>query len=97
MTIDSHTTDPIEVGSLYFTATTSWDEPKKTPSSDARDARDYAIEFGGYLANTAERFMQHHNSKEYVTEAEADLGLDVWRELQSAIYEFRKRAERAKS
>jgi hypothetical protein len=61
-----------------------------------RDAKDYAIEFGGYLANEAERFMEHHNSKQYAAEAEADIGDEKWSALQSAIYEFRKRAEKAK-
>lgn len=62
-----------------------------------RDDKDFAIEFGGYLANEAERYMQHHSWKNYPSEADADEGLVRWSALRVAIYEFRKHAERAKS
>lgn len=67
----------------------------KTTDHLARSDKDFAIEFGGYLANEAELFMQHYNEKSYTTSAEADEGVDRWNALQSAIYEFRKRAKRA--
>lgn len=69
------------------------------PTDDhlGRTDKDFAIEFGGYLANEAERFMRHHNSQDNLTATEADKGVERWSALSSAIYEFRKRAERAKS
>jgi hypothetical protein len=79
-------------------------ETKTTPRPErptddhmGRTDKDFAIEFGGYLANEAERFMRHHNEKTYATSAEADEGVDRWNALKSAIYEFRKRAERARA
>lgn len=63
--------------------------------AEERTDKDYAIEFGGYLANAAERFMQHHNEKVYPTAENADVGVELWRGLKSAIYEFRKRAKKA--
>lgn len=60
-------------------------------SSDRTD-EDYAIEFGGYLANAAERFMQEQNR---AAEAGREPDAKHWSALSSAIYEFRKRAARA--
>lgn len=66
-----------------------------------RDAKDYAIEFGGYLANAAERLLAVH---EETVRAEVLLGKDaVDYEVLSqardavanAVYEFRKRAVKA--
>jgi len=68
-----------------------------------RDDNDYAIEFGEYLATAAEGFMEATNA---VSAAQmlADFGAaqaadetltEAWKCLQSAIYEFRKRAARA--
>jgi hypothetical protein len=58
-----------------------------------RDAKDYAIEFGGYLAASAERFMVVVNQCN--GDLTGDEPSDAWQALQSAIYEFRKRADRA--
>lgn len=61
---------------------------------EARTDTDYAIEFGEYLAKAAESYMQ----------AVADYGADdpdatndAWDALRSAIYEFRKRAIKARA
>jgi hypothetical protein len=54
-----------------------------------RDDKDYAIEFGEYLACAAEAYLSGYIAG--VTDREADLA----RSLRSAIYEFRKRAGRA--
>lgn len=58
-----------------------------------RTAKDYAIEFGGYLAKAAEDFMAEQNRAWETKEA---LNTEYWAALQSAIYEFRKRANVAK-
>ena len=61
-----------------------------------RDDKDYAIEFGRYLATAAERYMSAVN--DYVLSgrpASVDGMSDCWRGLQSAVHEFRKRADRA--
>lgn len=58
----------------------------------SRTGVDYAIEFGRYLATAAERFMTEQNRAAQAGElpdSEQRSG------LQSAIYEFRKRADRA--
>jgi hypothetical protein len=68
----------------------------------ARDPKDYAIEFAGYLANSAERFMAAVNAAhrsmdvEYEqSQEEADMELGEARlRLLSDIHEFRKRAAR---
>jgi hypothetical protein len=68
-----------------------------------RDDKDYAIEFGEYLAKAAREFMEAHNDIQRAqmlsdfgaaTEAEARV-TEAWRSLEGAIYEFRKRATRA--
>ena len=52
-----------------------------------RDAKDYAIEFGEYLAHAAENLLVGINkNRSEIT--------DEWKALNSAIYEFRKRASR---
>lgn len=71
------------------------DDPK--PRTDA----DYAIEFGEYLAAAAEHYL--FTSDKYRDQVEngarhgihSDFVSDAWQGLQSAIYEFRKRATRA--
>lgn len=52
-----------------------------------RDAKDFAIEFGRYLANAAEEFIATIN------DTPNDYS-DAWRGLERAIYEFRKRADK---
>ena len=61
--------------------------------TNARTPQDYAIEFGGYLADRAVTFLRLME--------EPDMGADnpdhqaeVYRALRSAVYEFRKRAAR---
>lgn len=53
---------------------------------------DYAIEFGHHLANAAENFMREQNR---VAETGETIDAEAWRALESAVYEFRKRADRA--
>lgn len=55
---------------------------------------DYAIEFGRYLSAAAERFMADQNR---AAEAGEDPDPDLWRALDSAIHEFRNRADRAET
>lgn len=59
--------------------------------NDERTAKDYAIEFGRYLADAAEAFMAEQNR---AAEAGEPPDADNWQALQGAIYEFRKRAGR---
>lgn len=59
-----------------------------------RSPKDYAIEFGEYLAQAAEQFqdmMQDVLKGDY----DQDAMSDAWQKLDSAIYEFRKRKVRA--
>ena len=49
-----------------------------------RTPKDYAIEFGGYLAKAADNYLM------------SPFDPDRARALRSAVYEFRKRADRAK-
>jgi acyl-CoA reductase-like NAD-dependent aldehyde dehydrogenase len=68
-------------------------ESTKPVQQTTRTDADYAIEFGRYLADAAEQLMAEMNR---VAEAgEDDPCSDHWRALQSAVYEFRKRADRA--
>ena len=60
-----------------------------------RDAKDYAIEFGGYLADSASNFLDALNKSRTFANVGQDEYMDHWRALQSAIYEFRKRQNRA--
>ena len=65
-----------------------------------RDAKDFAIEFGEYLAKEAEEFLVFMNrhglsaGKGATTDSQSEM-TDRWRGLTSAIYEFRKRAIKA--
>ena len=52
-----------------------------------RSPKDYAVEFGNYLARSAQRFMDTLNS--------GGVTADDWDDLRSSIYEFRKRAVKA--
>lgn len=68
-----------------------------------RDDKDFAIEFGEYLATAADDFLVALNHRDaalrlsdFGAEQAADEALtDHWRALQDAVYEFRKRAARA--
>lgn len=63
-----------------------------------RSNKDYAIEFGDYLANSAEQFMQFLNESGATKNAPDASGMtDHWRALNGAIYEFRKRAAKARA
>ena len=59
-----------------------------------RNDVDYAIEFGRYLATAAEHYMAEQNR---AAAAEETPDPDYWSALESAIYEFRKRADRAEA
>jgi len=62
-------------------------------SYPSRTNKDYAIEFGGYLATSAEAFLNFlDQSGASVRDEDRDGMSDHWRDLRSAIYEFRKRA-----
>lgn len=61
-----------------------------------RSPKDFAIEFGEYLAQAAEQFqdmMQDVLKGDY----DQDAMSDAWRNLDGAIYEFRKRAKRGRT
>jgi len=68
-----------------------------------RTDKDFAIEFGEYLATAADDFMaavNHHEAAQRLSDfdaeqAAADALTDHWKALQEAVYEFRKRASRA--
>ena len=55
-----------------------------------RSPADYAIEFGGYLADAAEWYLKRPTETDARSADEVE---DVDRGLRSAIYEFRKRAK----
>jgi len=57
-----------------------------------RTPKDYAIEFGGYLAKAARRYMDAVN-REVIPEGDEECN-EAWRGLKSAIYEFEKRVQR---
>lgn len=67
---------------------------QQTRASADRSPKDYAIEFGEYLAKAAERFQ---DTIQCVLKGDYDQDelTERWRALDSAIYEFRKRALRA--
>jgi hypothetical protein len=68
--------------------------PESTTDHLGRTDKDFAIEFGEYLAKAAEHFqdvMQAERAGDYDQDAVGD----AWRALDSAIYEFRKRATKA--
>jgi hypothetical protein len=54
-----------------------------------RSPKDYAIEFGGYLAEAARNFQVALNSNDPEDRAEK------WSALSNAIYEFEKRRDKA--
>lgn len=66
-----------------------------------RSDKDFAIEFGEYLANSVDLFMQVENKFRALeldgddTAADHDERADAWGAMRSAVYEFRKRAARA--
>lgn len=63
-----------------------------------RSDTDYAIEFGRYLATAAEHYMRAVNDFTLSGRPDSvEAMTDMWRGLQSAIYEFRKRADRAEA
>lgn len=62
--------------------------PTTSPAPE-RTSADYAIEFGEYLAKAAEAYVEDSTC--------AVDAADSYRALKSAIYEFRKRASRAKA
>jgi hypothetical protein len=59
-----------------------------------RTPQDYAIEFGCYLAIAAEAFMAEQNRAAAAGETPSS---EFWTGLQDAIYQFRKRADRAEA
>lgn len=59
-----------------------------------RTDKDFVIEFGEYLAQSAELFLTAVDMDDL--DVDGDGFLDHYRALESAIYEFRKRAARAK-
>lgn len=69
----------------------------------ARDAKDYAVEFGGYLATAADNFLKACNAvqsaqmlSDFGAAKEAEeLFADTHETLRMAIHEFRKRVDRA--
>ena len=65
---------------------------------DDRSDKDYAIEYGEYLAKASERFQHTVNvAMQAIVEGDDidhDLTNEAWSALSSAIYEFRKRAAR---
>lgn len=62
-----------------------------------RDAKDYAIEFGEYLATDVTAFLKFlQDVGSIVPDQYREAAVDHVRGLNSAIYEFRKRANRAR-
>lgn len=58
-----------------------------------RTPKDFAIEFGEYMAQAADNYLAASDSPE--TEDD-NAKHEAWIALRSAVYEFRKRADRAK-
>ncbi len=78
----------------------SWhNEPSPTPAAQQeRTPKDYAIEFGEYLAKAVEHYFKERNrydAAEDEEEYDTDALNDAWRGVHSALGEFRKRAIRA--
>jgi hypothetical protein len=75
----------------------------KAAANPPRDDKDYAIEFGEYLAKAAEELMAAINDQAGVDDYDGGLAradaaqrvTEAWRGLQEGVYEFRKRAARA--
>ena len=55
--------------------------------SDINEELEKAVEYGGYLAKTAEQFMAT------LTEKDADAVGDMWGSMRMAIFDFRKRVD----
>ena len=73
-----------------------------------RTPQDYAIEHGEYLAKAVEHYQRIKNAfaefmetadwdrdEEFIEQLRSDLS-EAWHGMSGAIYEFRKRAERAR-
>ncbi len=58
-----------------------------------RTDKDFAIEFGEYLATAADRMIAELRRE---SQERDGVNTDVFRGLQDAIYEFRKRAAKAR-
>jgi hypothetical protein len=84
----------------YADASNKWNRKAASGTEQAggRTLEQFAIEFGEYLAKSSEQYL---SVVAEVTElstahsADADSLTDAYRALKSAIYEFRKRANRA--
>lgn len=74
---------------LIYDKATHTIRPERTPA-------DFSREFAGYMADAAADYLQAVNDHaEQQTEASAEAVSDHYRGLASAIYEWRKREERA--
>ncbi len=68
-----------------------------------RSDKDFAIEFGEYLATAADDFLDACNAVQSANmlsdfgaqQSASELHNDCWAALRDAVYEFRKRAARA--
>lgn len=95
--------------SVTFSGVTHWrllPEPplagQRSTVEPERSGKDYAIEHGGYLATAAQNYLEEKNRYDMAAAgladeevADSDSLADHHSALWSAIYEFRKRAERA--
>ncbi len=68
---------------------------QKPPEQTTRSDKDFAIEFGEYLAQAAEIFLAAIDTDDLNVNGETFW--DHYKALSSAIYEFRKRAARTES
>lgn len=79
-------------GDVTRTSEVEFTQPPVPPAATGeRDAKDYAVEFGGYLAQAAENFLVACDAR---PKPDAPIDVDAWKALNSAIYEFRKRRDR---
>jgi hypothetical protein len=60
-----------------------------------RTPKDFALEFGEYMAKAADNYL--FASDEPRTEDDYNAKNEAYTALRSAVYEFRKRADRAKA
>jgi len=65
----------------------------KTADHLGRDEKDFAIEFGEYLAKAAERYRDVMNVED-VEDIDRGTSRDALVALNCAVYEFRKRVSR---
>lgn len=95
---------PNKTAKLLREVAAALDQPRAQDVPRERDAKDYAIEHAGYLVTAADQYL--HISTILIdqladgielTDAQRDSYSDRSRALRSAMYEFQKRAERAKS